>query len=344
MYNKIKNNLQKLKEWCNNVPVPPEFAKKEQQYIEVRLPEIFFTLKYGKELKKTDKTLLIYFSILKSFTKSDRLKFENYKHIAEQLKIRKGKAHKIVKALQKNCFIDIKIKEFTFHIVLKSWKKIIELVTKKEINRQKIKFLRLKAEKKRQITADLLKEWYKIQIEKYKKAQQFCIDVKISDVIVKDKYLQEKENKINKILRSKGDSKHKGAALSRYFAKLQTYNNSRPTRNLIKRHKRNITEQEFKTYKSRLLYASIVQSIAEIEKPKDLYYICLTSRNCGNALNLSHSQANNLLHYFNYDMTAIRLNDNDFEAVRTKKAAAHWGIHSNEWQFGNYYYYAGRIF
>lgn len=344
VYSKIKNNLSKLKEWCDSVPTPPEFIKQESKLIEVRLPEIFFTLKYGKNLSKKDKTLLIYFAILKTFTKSDRLKFEKYNDIAEQLGVSVAQAHKILHWLQKKGFIEIKIKLNLYHLVLKSWQKIINIVINKEITRQKIKFLRLKAQKKRQITAELLKEWYKIQIDKYKKAQKFCIDTKISDVIVKDKYLQDKEQKINKILRSKSDSKHKGAALSRYFAQLNNEYNNRPARNVIKRYKKTITEQEFKTYQSRLFYASIVQSIAEIERPKDLFYICLTSRNCANVLNLSHTQANNLLNHFNYDMTAIRLNDTDKDAVRTKKAAAHWGIQSNAYQFGNYYYFAGRIF
>lgn len=300
-----------------------------------RLPQIFYSVKHSQSLSKKDKTLLGWFCILKSQTKSDRLKFENYSHIAKQFNISKGQVSKILKSLSNKGLIKIEIKPFIIHIVLVSWKKAIQIFLNKELKRQNIKFIELKIERtNKQVVSNFLKQFYQLQIKQYKKAQEFHIKRKIINYAVADKYFLDKENKLKKIL-SIADSNKRGAALCKYSKKI----NEISYKYLRKKYRYTLSEKELKNYSNKLFNSTITSFVYDTELKQDNFCVILTSRNTGKLLNLSNTRANQLLNEFDFVTYIFDLEKSFTDSIQFKK---YWKL-SNWYQLSKRKLY-GRLY
>ena len=304
--------------------------------INIRVPQYLVHL---KEISKTEKTFLIYFAILKSYTKSDRISTADI----EKLGLSNTYNRKIIKKLVELDLIKINYNK----IIFKSWKKIIEDFRQKyeknrqkfEIKRQKIKFYNIKIDfdkekKKNRIAQELLKEWYKFQIKRYISVQQYTIKKKAIQNLQLEKYALEKQEKLYKCLRNPVRTSRE-AALREYANKIEKFKNNKQYR---KAQKIEVTQEELNTHLRQLQIASLHWDIFNVGNT-DKYYICLNSRGVGKRLNLSHAQANNLLNEFNYDLKYYRLDDRESEAAKSKR---YFKI-DNWYMFGTHYYFMGRV-
>lgn len=338
-----KNNvaLIPLHSESNNSSGSATTESSEPHFFSIKIPVKFFYLNkqkdkngnefYFKPLSKKDKTILAWFSYIKSFTKSDRIKFDTYKSVAEQFNCSKSQVYKILHNLQKRGLVKIIIQPSgIYHLWLCSWQKCIELFFGTAPHREKIKFVKLQVQinANKQVTSDILKQIYKTEIDFCIKAQEYQIRKKIIEYGSKEKYLGEKS--IKKIVRSKADSSKRVANLCNAFDKL----NSIKPKYLRKKYA--ITENEFAEYCSNLYYATILNQIHLLSLEKDNFCIMLNSRNIASKLNLSHTRANQLLNDFNFEISAIKLSKSDKSSVRYKKAYRF----GNFYQFSKNYYYA----
>jgi DNA-binding MarR family transcriptional regulator len=84
----------------------------------IQIPEISL-----KNANKKQKTLLIYLAFLKSFTNSDRIKFNNLNELKQLTGISKGQLSKVINVLIQNKYIEYFFhnKENLFHLKFTSW-------------------------------------------------------------------------------------------------------------------------------------------------------------------------------------------------------------------------------
>jgi len=328
---------QKFEAYNNSIlNIPKENENDDIITINIRVPQYLIHL---KEISKVEKTFLIYFAILKSFTKSDRIKTADI----DKLGVSQTYKKKILKKLVELDLITLEKDK----IILRSWKKIIENYRQKyeknrqnyEIKRQKIKFYSIKLDidrekKQNRIAQEILKEWYRLQIQRYIEIQKYTIKKKAKFNLQLEKYALEKQEKLNKCLRLPVRNSRE-AALRQYADRLNKFKNNKQYR---KAQKIEVTQEELQRHLRQLQVASLYWDIFNTGN-KDKYYICLNSRGVAKRLNLTHSQANNLLKAFNFDLKYYRIDEKESDAAQSKK---YFRI-DNWYMFGDHYYFMGRV-
>jgi hypothetical protein len=299
-----------------------------------------------KSANKKEKTLLIYLAFLKSFTNSDRLKFNNLNELKELTGISKGQLSKVINILIQNKYIEYFFhnKENLLHLKFKSWKKIIEEFQKnieahqklKEylefqrgniikpkknkkifIRRQKIKFLKIEInfqnEDKHKFS-HVIKAIYKKIIEQNLKNQEYHIEKKLYKYAIAEELFERHEKKIKEVLKIP-DSEKKGAALQEFFKKIKEKQESRYFRKLMRK---GISEKKYFFYRINLFKASL-KNFSNFNYSKDIFFKILSCRGIAKHLNLSYVQANNVLNELNFELRKYQLSDNEKKINYLKK-------------------------
>ena len=282
--------------------------------ITIQIPEILL-----KNANKKEKTLLIYFAFLKSFTNSDRLKFNNLNELKQLTCISKAQLSKVINFLIQNNFAEYFFHNMQnlWHLKLKSWQKVIEEKTGKKIKRQKIKFLKIEInlnENDKHKFSHVIKGIYKKIIEQNLKNQEYHIEKKLYKYAIAEELFERHQKKIKEILNIP-DCMEKGAALQELFGKIKEKQESQYFRKLMRK---GITEKKYFFYKINLFKASL-KNFSIFNYSKDIFFKILTSRGIAKHLNLSHAQANNVLNELNFDVRKYQLSDNEKKINHLKK-------------------------
>jgi len=264
-----------------------------------------------KNANKKEKTLLIYLTFLKSFTNSDRLKFNNLNELKNLTGISKGQLSKVINILIQNKYIEYFFhnNQNLWHLKFKSWQKIIEEKTEKKIRRQKIKFLKVEinfndADKHK--FSHVIKEIYKKIIEQNLKNQEYHIEKKLYKYAIAEELFERHEKKIKEVLKIP-DSLEKGAALQEIFKKIKKKQESRYFRKLMRK---GISEKKYFFYRINLFKASL-KNFSIFNFSKDIFFKILTCRGIAKHLNLSYVQANNILKALNFDVRKYQLSEEE---------------------------------
>jgi len=294
------------------------------------------------------KNSLYIFVLLKSLTKSDRIKFQSIKQIYQLFNYSERTGTRYFKTLSKLNLIEIKNK----CIVLKSWQNAIfnihkflieqlqnvkdkdKIIAKykiknEKIKRQKIKFICFNVSKldKKEVKEKLFLQIVRKNIQQQKKQ----IEIKTKKIVSFANY----ENiKIEKILK-KSVSEKKGAVLT-FF---ENFNKKKESKSFVKYLKRNYSKNvEQLKQKQQQLSNATIYDCEQISRAKDYFCIVITCRNFSIKTGYSRTLVNSLLNQFGFETQKFSIKHETEVKLKKMYRDLNFYQFGHSCMFGRYYF------
>jgi len=293
------------------------------------------------------KNSLYIFILLKSLTKSDRLKFNSIKEVYQLFNYSNRSGTKYFDTLKKLGLIEIKNNA----IVLKSWQtsilnihqillkqlqnanikdkdKIIQKykIKSEKINRQKIKFIYFNVSKldKKEVKEKLFLQIVKRNIQQQKRQ----IEIKTKKIISFANYENIKIEKLLKksVINSKGD-------ILTFF---EDFNKRKESKSFVKYLKRNYS---FNAEKQKQNLSNItIYELEQISRAKDYFCVVLTCRNFSSKTGYSKTLTNYLLNQFGFETQKFSIKHETEVSLKKIYQEQNFYQFGHTYMFGRYYF------
>lgn len=309
------------------------------------------------ECSNRERKSIIYFSILKSVTKSDRIKKYTYQSLRERLNnfVGLNTVKRIINECLENEFIEKNEKN---ELIIKSWKKIVQELKNKSKNRKNIKFINIDIKKedlKENNLFNTIKERiYKFLINKEIKHQKRIINKKLKNFVIKNDYLL--SNNVDKddfirffrgdgvrqpnMERQPGD-KHADFYSTRIALKNICEEHSKVSDCSVKYVKDlKLDKSRLKTFKDILwlkskddiLLNDYIYYNYKYTPKMDIYLVWLTAKSINKRLQISERQSNEILNKFGFKTQSFLLTPQEAEI----------GISNKQLRENNWYMFKGK--